>query len=413
MTDIAPDEARRRALVRMKAVATGLLVLALVIYVVTVGHGGVLAFVNTAAEAAMVGALADWFAVTALFRHPLGLPIPHTALIRTRKDALGRTLEEFVATNFLSEEVVRNRLAQAEISRRIGTWLIEPGHAERVAGEVAVAARATLRVLRDDDVIAVLEQAIIRRASALPASPLLGRLLAGLVQDGTHHRLVDLVLDELERWLVANRDTMVRLVTDQAPAWTPQWVDQRVGRRVYDEALRWVLEVRADHGHRARRALDDLLARFADDLQHDEATMIRTEALKDRLLRHPELQNATLAVWSTLRRLLLEAVDDPDGELRRRIIDGVLDLGKRLAGDAALQARLDRYIADGVGYVVREYAGELATVISETVRRWDAADASRRIELLAGRDLQFIRINGTVIGALAGLVIHAATVLAT
>jgi uncharacterized membrane-anchored protein YjiN (DUF445 family) len=405
------DEQRRQGLRRMKTLATSLLVLAAVIYVATLRQDGVLGFVNTAAEAAMVGALADWFAVTALFRHPLGLPIPHTALIPTRKDQIGQSLEEFVATNFLAEDIIRDKIDQTGISRRLGAWLAAPDHAERVATELAAAGRGVLSVLRDDDVAAVLEQVVIPRASAIPLSPLAGSLLDGVLDDGAHHHLVDLMLDEGRSWLEANRERVMSLVTEQAPGWTPQWVDERIAKRVYDELHRWLTEISADPDHEARRALDDLLRRLARDLRTDPTTQQRVEAVKERLLAHPDLRKATVAVLSTLRRLLMEAIEDPEGELRRRIIRGLVDFGTHLASDAGLQARLDGYAKDVLGYVVRNYSGEVATIISDTVKNWDADDASRRIELHVGRDLQFIRINGTVVGALAGLAIHTVTVL--
>jgi uncharacterized membrane-anchored protein YjiN (DUF445 family) len=409
----ASDERRRQALRRMKLLATSLFLLAAVIFAVTLKGDGWVGFVNAGAEAAMVGALADWFAVTALFRHPLGLPIPHTALIPTRKDQLGQSLEEFVTTNFLSEDVVRDKIERAGISRRLGLWLSEPPHAERVAAELAAAGRGLLVVLQDDEVAAVLEQVILPRAAALPWSPVLGSLLDGIVDDGTHHRLVDLLLDEGTGWLETNREMVMNLVTEQAPGWTPQWVDNRIARRVYDELHRWLLEVAADPQHPARIALDDLLRRLAHDLHNDPKTQERVEGIKERLMAHPDLRKASVAIWSTARRLLLEAIDDPDGELRRRIVGALAGFGGQLAGDPALQARIDGYVQDLAGYVVRNYAGEVATVISDTVQRWDADDASRRIELHVGRDLQFIRINGTVVGALAGLVIHTVAVLVT
>jgi uncharacterized membrane-anchored protein YjiN (DUF445 family) len=405
------DEQRGRALRRMKRLATGLFLLAVLIFAVTLGQDGVLGFVNAGAEAAMVGALADWFAVTALFRHPLGLPIPHTALIPTRKDQLGQSLEEFVTTNFLSEDVVRDKIERAGVSRRVGLWLGDRAHAERVATELAAAGRGVLGVLQDDDVAAVLEQVVLPRAAALPWSPVIAGLLDGVVDDGAHHRLVDLLLDEGRSWLEANQDNVLRMVIEQAPGWTPQWVDNRVARRVYDELHRWLVEIAADDRHPARIALDDLLRRLADDLRNDPRTQERVEQIKERLLVHPEMRRATVAIWSTVRRLLLEAIEDPDGELRRRIVSGLAGFGRRMADDSTLQARLDGYVQDLVGYVVRNYAGEVATVISDTVQRWDADDASRRIELHVGRDLQFIRINGTVVGALAGLGIHTVVVL--
>jgi uncharacterized membrane-anchored protein YjiN (DUF445 family) len=413
-TDLSGSDAqRRRGLRQMKALATGLLVLAAVIYAVTLKHHGWIGFVNAGAEAAMVGALADWFAVTAIFRHPLGLPIPHTALIRTKKDQIGESLEEFVATNFLSEDIVREKIRQAGVSARLGGWLAEKEHAERVAAEIATAGRGLLSVLNDDDVASLLEQVVLPRVADLPLSPVLGAFLDGILDDGTHHRLVDLLIDEAHHWLQINEDRVSALVTDQAPGWTPQWVDNRIARRVYGELDRWLTEISHDQRHPTRLALDDLLRRLADDLQHDPRTQERVESLKQHLIDHPEMRRASVAVWSTARRLILEAIEDPDGELRRRMVSGIAGLGHQVATDPALQGRLDGYVEDVIGYVVRNYASEVATVISDTVKRWDAEDASRRIELFAGRDLQFIRINGTVIGCLAGLVIHALSILFT
>ena len=409
----AADQQRRLALRRMKALATSLFLLAAVVYAATLGQDGTLGFVNAGAEAAMVGALADWFAVTALFRRPLGLPIPHTALIPTRKDQIGASLEEFVSTNFLSEEIVREKIRASGITGRLGVWLGEEEHAERVATELAAAGRGVLGVLRDDDVAAVLEQVILPRAAALPWSPVIGGVLDGVLDDGAHHHLVDLLLQEGTGWLEANRERVMELVTDQAPGWTPQWVDNRIARRVYDELHRWLEEVAGDPQHQARLALDDLLRRLADDLRDDPATQARVETIKERLLAHPEMRRASVAIWSTLRRLLLEAIDDPQNELRRRVVAGLTSFGRQLAADPALQSRLDGYVEDLAGYVVRNYANEVAAIISDTVERWDAEDASRRIELMVGRDLQFIRINGTVVGALAGLAIHTVSVLVT
>ena len=406
------DQLRRSGLRRMKALATTLLALAAVIYLLTLDRTGVLGFVNAGAEAAMVGALADWFAVTALFRHPLGLPIPHTALIKTRKDALGASLEEFVSTNFLSEPVVRDKLERADVSRRLGHWLAEETHAERVGAELATVGHAVLSRVRDDDVVFVIENVLLPRVSALPVGPVLGSLLDGVLDDGSHQQLLDLGLEELHGWIEANQERVMSIVTDQAPGWTPQWVDNRIARRVVREIQEWVGEVRSDHQHQARAALDDLLRRLAGDLRDDPGTQEQVLALSERLLANPELRRATLAVWTSVQRLLLEAVQDPHGELRTRMQAGLLELGARLSEPGGeLGRRVDDFLSDAAGYVVRGFSGEIAQVISETVQRWDAEDASDRIELYVGRDLQFIRINGTVVGALAGLAIHTVTVL--
>ncbi len=395
----------------MKAVATTLLALAAVVYGLTLHASGALGYVNSAAEAAMVGAAADWFAVTALFRRPLGLPVPHTAIIPTRKDALGRSLQEFVATNFLAADVVRERVAAAGIAGRVGGWIADPVHAERVAAELAAAARGALVVLRDDEVAALLEQVVLRPLLRHPWGPPAGRLLERVVADGAHHRLVDLASTELHAWLGEREDLICGLVAERAPAWTPVWLDERIARRAHREAVRWARDVRDDPGHRVRRAVDEALARLAKDLQVDAGTIGQAEDVKERLLAHPGARAALESLWATTRTVLVEASSTPDSELRLRASSGVAAFGRRLASDPALRASLDRYLEDAAGHLATTFRDEAATVISETVRRWDGVEASRRIELHVGRDLQFIRINGTVVGALVGLLIHAVTVL--
>jgi uncharacterized membrane-anchored protein YjiN (DUF445 family) len=413
-----PSEAgKRRELRRMKTSATLLLVLVAVMYVIAYRwqhHGGPgwVGYWAAACEAGMVGALADWFAVTALFRRPLGLPIPHTAIIPTRKDALGRSLQAFVADNFLSGEVVRDRVNRAGIPLRVGTWLAARRSADRVVGEAATAMRAVVDVLHDDDVQEILEHSLIRRLLEPPWGPPAGQLLDRIVRDGTHHRLVDLAIDETHRWLLDNDEVVLRVVRDQAPAWTPAFVDQAIALRVYAELVRFVGEVRVDPEHRSRLALDALLEKFADDLQHNPEIIEAAEQAKLRVLEHPEFRKALTALWSSVKTVLLTAADDPDSELRKRASLGLMSLGERIVADEGLRTKLDGWIGDALTHVVTTYRDEVATVISDTVGRWDADETSRRIEIQVGRDLQFIRINGTVVGALAGLVIHALTVAA-
>jgi uncharacterized membrane-anchored protein YjiN (DUF445 family) len=370
------------------------------------GGPGWVGYVAAASEAAMVGALADWFAVTALFRHPLGIPIPHTALIRTRKDALGRSLQSFVSSNFLSEEVVRSKIAAVGVASRVGGWLRVPAHAARVTAELANLARAAITVLRDDAVQSVLEQTLVRRVVERPWGPPAGRLLGEIVTDGTHHRLVDLAVDEAHGWLLDNREKVLSLVTEQAPSWSPRFVDERIAGRVYAELTRFVREVKSDPQHRVRLALDDFLLGFASDLSSDPYTMDRADQLKKRLLEHPEVRAAMSNVLSAGRRLVLAAIEDPHSELRRRVAEALESLGQRLQDDPPLRTKVDGWIEDAAAFAVRNYRDEVTSLISETVDRWDAAEASRKIELQVGRDLQFIRINGTVVGALAGLLIH-------
>ena len=410
------DDARARDLRRMKVRATALLGAAAVVYVLAVlaqrdGAATWVGFVRAAAEAGMVGGLADWFAVTALFRHPLGLPIPHTALIPTRKAALGESLADFVGTHFLAPDVVRDRLARADVPRRVGEWLVDPAHAERVSAEVAAAVRAGVGVLRDEDVRAALEGAVVGRLSATPVSPALGRLLGQVVGDRAHHGLVDVAVRELRAWWVANEAPVVAAVTSQAPLWSPRFLDDRVAAKVHSEVLRVLGAVEADPEHPFRHSIDAFLARLADDLGRDPATMRRVEQVKESLLHREDVLQGFGDLLAAGRRLLLEIADDPASELRQHLARAVADLGRRLGTDAPLAARVDGWLTGAAVYVVSTYRSDLTALITETVARWDGADTSRRVELHVGRDLQYIRINGTVVGALAGIAIHAVSLL--
>jgi len=409
--DLVADEERRRALRRMRGVATGLLVLAAVVYVLTLDRGGALGFVNAAAEASMVGAIADWFAVTALFRHPLGLPVPHTALIPRKKDELGRGLQEFVGENFLQEAIIRERLHAAHVSRRLGVWLSEPAHAQRVVDEAADVAAIALTKVRDDHIESLVRDALRPRFHEEPISPLLGGLLAEALRDDLHHGLVDLALDEVHGWLVDNPDTVADVLGERAPWWAPTRVNEAVITRLHTELVRWVGEIRDDPHHRARQALDSVLAQLADDLLNDPETQARAERLKDRLLENPAVISSAISLWDALRRALTASLADPQGAVRRRLATEVDAFASRLSTDEALQARLDGHAADAAVFVVERYGEDLTAVITHTIEQWDGREASERIELHVGRDLQFIRINGTVVGGLVGLLIHAVSVL--
>lgn len=411
MTTAATEETKRRRLRRMKAVATGLLLLALVVYVLAwwqenSGAGAWAGYVRSAAEASMVGALADWFAVTALFRRPLGLPIPHTAIIPERKDALGESLGDFVGENFLSEPVVRDKLRRAEVSVRLGAWLREPEHAERVTSELATAVRAAVQVLRDEDVQAVVEQAIVRRVFERPWAPHLGRLLGRVLADGSHRDLVDLICDRAYDWVRDNHDMLMRVVSDRAPTWSPRFFDTMIAERIYSEALSFAWAVKTDPDHQMRKAVDHFLVEFADDLQNDPVTQQRAERVKQRVLENTEVSKLLAAAWGTAKELLLAAAEDPSSELRSRVRQGLCSLGARLGDEPELRSKVDGWLEGSVAYLVTHYRAELTALITDTVQRWDTAETSRKIELQVGRDLQFIRVNGTVVGGIAGVVIY-------
>jgi uncharacterized membrane-anchored protein YjiN (DUF445 family) len=409
--DPEADARRASALRRMRSLAVALLVFAAIVYVATLGQDGLLGFVNAGAEASMVGAIADWFAVTALFKHPMGLPIPHTALIPKRKDELGRGLEEFVGENFLQEGIIRERLAVAAPSQRLGEWLCQPENAHRVVDEVAEVAAIGLGKIRDEHIESLVRDALTPRFREEPISPLLGGLLSEALRDDLQHGLVDLALTELHGWLLENPDTVADVLGERAPWWAPPRLNDAVTGRIHVELVRWVADIRDDPRHRAREALDSVLEQLAQDLLHDPETQARAEALKDRLLDHPQVVSSFISLWDALRRALTASLEDPGGAVRQRMHTEVTLFADRLMQDEELRTRLDTMAADAAVFVVDRYGAELTAVITHTIERWDGREAARRIELHVGRDLQFIRINGTIVGGLVGVLIHAVSVL--
>ncbi|MDR6905506.1 uncharacterized membrane-anchored protein YjiN (DUF445 family) [Agromyces sp. 3263] len=403
------DEERRVALRGMKRLATSLLLVAAVVFAVSFALQDQvpwLAYVRAAAEGAMVGALADWFAVTALFRYPLGLRIPHTAIIPNRKDEIGATLGAFVEDEFLSDEVVVGKLRSIGISARLGEWLSRPENAERLTAEASVAARGVMTLLGDDDVEDVIEKLARRHLFEPEWGPAIGRMGERLVAANQQRAAVDALFEKAEEWLEAHPESIGGIVSGRMPRWMPDFVEKFVDERAHKEVLAFVRAVREDPAHPMRETIDRYLADLANDLQHDPLMIGRLEQLKVDLLESPRVREFAGEVWTSVKDTLETALDDPDSELRQGFRSAVVEVGIRLSTDAELAAKVDEWVTDAAAYVVRNYRHEIAGVITETVERWDPKETTEKLELQVGRDLQFIRINGTVVGALAGLAIY-------
>ncbi len=401
---------RAQALRRMKRISGGLLLLAAAVYLVCrlVGHGdGAWGYLEAAAEASMVGGLADWFAVTALFRRPLGLPIPHTAIIPTKKDQIGEGLAGFVRQYFLTTEIVSERLAAAKVPQRVGEWLADPGHAKHVSEELGGAVAGVANVLRDDEVRDTVAGFADKRLRETDVSPILARLLDAVCDAGQHQKVLTSVLRGARKFLDENRDVFRQKVAEESPDWVPVWVDERVFNKGFTLVQQFLGDVVGDDDHALRHGFDNQLRDLARRLREDPEQRAKVEAAKLELLDHPSVRGYLAQLWGTLKKLLLDGLADADSDLRRSVESLIVRTGEVLRDDPAAGAKADEALQRLTGHIVANYADDLTDVISTTVARWDAEETSRRLELQVGRDLQFIRINGTVVGALAGLAIYA------
>lgn len=405
---------RERGLRRMKAVALGLLVALAVVFAVAFPLQDVhpvWGYVRAAAEGGMVGALADWFAVTALFRHPMGIPVPHTALIPRKKDQLGAALTEFVQENFLDSDVAREKVEGLEVAAAAGGWLRRPENAERAAREVATAARGAMAAADDDAVQELLRQLMQRHMVEPEWSPTLAGVLQDVVTGRHHERVVDLVVEHTGDWVADHPEMFVETVRRRSPEWSPDLVDRLLAERLHAEALKYLAGIRDDRGHEARRAVDDWLTRLSAEMRDDPHTRASVERFKHSLFADERLRAWAGRAWTSLRDSLLDALEDPASDLHRALVAALRDLGARLQEDPVLRDRVNGHARAAAAYALSTYGPAVTGVIEETVARWDGDQTARTLELFVGRDLQYIRINGSIVGALAGLTIHAVATL--
>ncbi|HET7427473.1 MAG TPA: DUF445 domain-containing protein, partial [Gemmatimonadales bacterium] len=405
-------EAKQVQLDRMKRRATGLLVLMGAIFAaawVLEARYPWLGYVRATAEAGMVGGVADWFAITALFRRPLNLPIPHTAIIPQRKDRIGRSLGNFVQNNFLSPEVLGAKLRAAQLSRRAAEWLRDPEHARLVVRQAAGAVRSATAVVRDDDVHAFLDRSVIEPLKQRPIAPVLASGLTLLTANDRHQQLLDRVVHGLARLLAENEELIRERVREESPWWMPGFVDDKLHQRIVDGIARTLYSVSADPDHPLRRQLDDLLTNWIDQLRQSPEMMARAESLKQQVFDNPTSDRLTESLWRELKRVLDRQVDAAEAGTPGGLERGLSALAGAALEDEALLAKLDEWVIGAVLRIVEQHRHEAGQLISATVGAWDPDETSRRIELQIGKDLQFIRINGTLVGGLVGLVLYTMT----
>jgi len=403
------DPNKQIQLDRMKRRATGLLIGATVVFVVTAlfeRQFPWLGFVRATAEAAMVGGLADWFAITALFRHPMGIPIPHTAIIPSRKDRIGRSLGGFVQNNFLSREVIAARLHGLRIAERIAKWISDPANSGRIAHHVASGLSGTAQVLRDEDVQAMIDRAVVARVRKTQVAPVLGNVLSLLTADNRHQELLDEALRLISEGVSRNEELIRQRIREESPWWLPEAVDDRIHDKVVAAIENTLRQVAADPAHPLRERFDNALTGFIEKLRTSPEVIARAEEIKEDMLENPAVRQFSATIWGDAKQAIARYADRKESDPPGAVEQGLMKLGNAVLSDAELMAKVDHWILDAVLYAVEQFRGEVAQLISYTVGQWDAEETSKKIELQIGKDLQFVRINGTLVGGLVGLLLY-------
>jgi uncharacterized membrane-anchored protein YjiN (DUF445 family) len=405
-----PDDAARQArLDTMKRRATGLLALAAAVFLAAralEARYPWVGFIRATAEASLVGGLADWFAVTALFRHPLGIPIPHTAIVATRKDRIGRVLGSFVQTHFLSREVIGAKLREMRPAERAARWLGQVENSRRIARQVASGLARTLETLPDEELRAFVQQGLVSQLRATRVAPALGKVLTLVVAGNRHQELLSEAVRLAAQAVHDNRELIRDRVYAESPWWVPNVVDDLVYQRIVAAIEGMLRDIGADPLHPVRGSFDTALREFVDRLEHSADVIARAEVLKEEWLADPSVTELTGRLWETTRGAVTRyatRTGGDEGPLER----GIAGFGQALLGNEAMLDEINEMVIDLVASLVEQHRGEIGDFIAQTVAGWDPAATSRRFELAVGRDLQFVRINGTLVGGLVGLAIYA------
>lgn len=359
------------------------------------------------AEAGMVGALADWFAVVALFRHPLGLPIPHTAIIPRRKDEIGLSLARFVAEHFLHPDVVRAKLQQSAMSAHLVTWLQSEAGRRRLVDTVLRFLRWGTGAWREDNVRAFLRRFTVQQLQRAEMGPLLSRLLEWLVQDGRHQDLLTQVLRYAVVILHDHREAIRGNVQQESPWWLPGFVDDRIVQQMLDRIENLLFQMALDPDHAMRAEFDQWLNQWISDLRSSPQLQKRIQEFKQAMLGNEDLQEYLFRIWTDLVAGIERDISSEDSFLAAELDRLIGDFSNNLENDQPMQASLDGWLVDSAVVLVSENRHAIASLISDTVAGWDTEETTQRVELAIGSDLQFIRINGTLVGGLVGLLLHA------
>jgi uncharacterized membrane-anchored protein YjiN (DUF445 family) len=402
------EQEQSAQLARMRKIATGLLVVMALVFVAArllQPRYAALSFVAAFAEAAMVGALADWFAVTALFRTPLGLPIPHTAIIPNNKDRIGESVANFLEHNFMTQEVLSEELRQVDFAGAAAGWLAHPENSRAVARQIASGIPAVFRMIEDEDVQHFMQNALGRTLEKVRFAPFLGEVLAILVADRRHQALFDQLIRMASTALEVNRPFIRQKVHERTPRWLPSVIDDKLADRLMQEAQEILEEMKQEDSEWRERfhlAVQEQIEKLRSEPEYEE----KIGALIHGTLNHPLFRDYTLNVWHEIKARLLSDIASDDSRLVRKIDSGLRIFSEALLQDETVRAKLNLWIRTFATEAIVSRREVIASLVERVIKKWDAETVSRKFELYVGRDLQYIRINGTLVGGLVGLVLH-------
>jgi uncharacterized membrane-anchored protein YjiN (DUF445 family) len=399
----------------MRIIATGMLVLMAAIFLTANNFEDAhpaWGFVRAFAEAAMVGGLADWFAVTALFRHPLGLPIPHTAIIPRNKDRIAETLAQFLRENFLIPTVVARRMRSIDVAGAIGKFLTNPPGEGRLRQGASRLVADVLEALDQERLGGMVKGAVASRMRSMEVSPVLGQTLEAAITNERHVPILDSIVTWVGRTLDANED-IIRGMVHQKAGWIMRLagLDEKLAEAIIDGLRRLTIDMAVDPHHPLRSKAEEAMAQLAWDLQYDPAMRAKVEELKAEIIGNKAVAAWIDGLWEKARAGLLNAARNPDATMAGKLGDAIRQLGTTLQEDAHLKTTINQFARRAVVGAVASYGAGIVALVSDTIRGWDAKTITGRLEGAVGRDLQYIRINGTLVGGLVGLLIHSAEVI--
>lgn len=402
------DGDKARDLRRMKRIPLLLLLLMALLFAATLHNPAAWAgWLHAFAEAGMVGALADWFAVVALFRHPLGLPIPHTAIIPNRKNDIGESMARFVAEHFLEPAVVRRKLSETNLAEFVVNWLRSEKGQRSIQDFGTAALGWVFKALHEERVRRFFSRLSSKQLANISLAPMLGSTLEWLVRGQRHQQILTQVLRQAIVLVHEHRDAIRARVQQESPWWVPGFVDDRILKKILERIEHQLFEMALDPDHALRERFNGWVQRLARDLKTNPEHIRLGEDIKQQLLANDELQDYLYGLWSDFATYVEADIEKPDSDIRQQLGQWLSGIAEELEADPDMQAWINDWLVDAITQIVGRNSTQIASLISDTVKTWDGEDTSRRVELAIGRDLQFIRINGTLVGGLVGLLIHA------